>query len=169
MQYMALIYHAEDAHLAQDRGRWDRLKIEEGRRLLHEALGQRRPGRYQIQAAISALHSEADDAASTDWLQIAGLYAALERHDENPIVALNRAVALSRAGQEAAALALITALGDALSSYQPFFAAHADIARRAGDLDAARASYARAAELTDSEAERAFLLTQRGACQSGER
>lgn len=142
---------------AQDRSLWDREKLDAGRELLGRALALRAPGPYQIQAAISALHGEAPSFEATDWTQIAGLYAELARHDASPVVALNHAVALAWATDPNRGLELVQPLEEALAEYQPFWAARADLCRRAGHLDAARVAYARALALTTNAAEQAFL------------
>jgi RNA polymerase sigma-70 factor, ECF subfamily len=146
---------------AQNRSLWDAAKIDEGTQLLRAALGQNRPGPYQIQAAISALHAEALDFGGTDWIQIAGLYAALEHFTPSPVVTLNRAVALSHGGPVENALELLETVATALGTYQPFFAAKADFLKRLDRKDAARQAYAAALELTTNDAEKEFLNRQR--------
>jgi RNA polymerase sigma-70 factor (ECF subfamily) len=122
----------------QDRALWDAAKIAEGRRVLDAALARRRPGPYQIQAAISALHCEAARAGDTDWRQIVALYDALLVHEPSGVVALNRAVAVSMLpapeGGPSAALALLDPLADdaALGGYGQFHVARADLLRRLG-------------------------------------
>ena len=140
----------------QDRSRWDAARIAEGRALIGGP-----PGPYVIQAMISALHSSAPSWAATDWQQIAALYAALQRFDGSPVVAVNRAVAVGFADGPRAGLALLDAVADdeRLARYQPLHAARAELLARAGE-DAADA-YARAIELTDNEAERAALSRRR--------
>jgi predicted RNA polymerase sigma factor len=91
----------------QDRGRWDRAMIDEGIALLHDALPRRRPGPYQLQAAIAAVHAEAPRFDDTDWAQIAALYEVLDRLADNPAVTLNRAVAVAMRSGPAAGLALL--------------------------------------------------------------
>jgi RNA polymerase sigma-70 factor (ECF subfamily) len=104
----------EDAHLVlladQDRSRWDRARIEEGKSLLEDALARRRPGPYQLQAAIAACHDDAGTAADTDWRQIALLYGELLRFDPSPVVQANRAVAVAYADGPVAGLALLDTL-----------------------------------------------------------
>ena len=145
---------------SQDRILWDAAKIEEGTRILHTSLGRNRPGVYQVQAAISAVHAEAIRFSDTDWLQIVGLYAALERMAPSPVITLNRAVALSHGGSLEDALALLMTVEPDLGAYQPLFAAKADILRRLGRGDAAREAYQQALELTTNAAERGFLERQ---------
>jgi RNA polymerase sigma-70 factor (ECF subfamily) len=143
----------------QDRGLWDRESIDEGDRILRAALGRGRAGPYQVQAAISAVHATAPSYAATDWRQIAGLYAKLHALQPSPVVRLNEIVARSFADGAGAALAELDELGRVklMERYQPFHAARADLLRRAGRIDEARAAYATALELTDNAAERGFL------------
>ena len=147
----------------QDRATWDREEIDEGLALIDRALRRSRPGPYQIQAAIAALHAEAKTADATDWSQIAALYERLLRLLPTPIVALNRAVAVAMAEGPARGLALIDALtsgdgGDALDQYPFFHSARADLLRREGAYDDARHAYQRALECCTNEPERRFLL-----------
>jgi len=146
----------------QDRGRWDAARIAEGVALLEHALRLRRPGPYLIQAAIAALHGQAEDWEATDWPQIAGLYAELERHDASPVVTVNRAVAVGFAQDAASGLAILDAIeaDGRLERYGPLHAARADLLRRAGDSPAAEAAYERAIALTGNAAERAALRRQ---------
>lgn len=141
----------------QDRTAWDAEKIEQGRGILHRALAARKPGPYQIQAAISALHSEAPDWASTDWRQIAGLYRALLAMSPSPVIALNHAVALSYCGQTDEALVLIDGLEPDLPDYQPLHAARADFYARLGDRPRAREDFDRAIALSTNPVEADFL------------
>lgn len=143
----------------QDRSLWDWTEIETGRALLERALALRRPGPYQIQAAIAALHAEARTAADTDWPQIAALYDELLRRDASSVVELNRAVAVGMARGPLAGLALLQrpALAEALDGYHWYHAAAADFLRRAGYRAEARAAYVRALALCDNRAEQAFL------------
>jgi RNA polymerase sigma-70 factor (ECF subfamily) len=143
----------------QDRGLWDRTLIGEGAALVERAIASRRFGPYTLQAAIAAVHAEAPAAAATDWRQIAGLYDVLLRADPSPIVELNRAAAIAMRDGPAAGLALvdvILARGD-LADYAPAHAARADLCRRLGRADDARASYERALALTRQEPQRRFL------------
>ncbi len=142
----------------QDRSRWDRALIDEGRALVERALGQRRIGPYALQAAIAAVHAEAADAASTDWAQIVGLYDVLLRADPSPVIALNRAAAVAMRDGPAAGLARVEELmarGD-LHDYCPAHATRAELCRRLGRVADARASYERALVLTLQEPERRF-------------
>jgi RNA polymerase sigma-70 factor (ECF subfamily) len=143
----------------QDRGRWDAGRIHEGVHVLEGALARRRPGPYQLQAAIAALHDQATTAEDTDWAQIADLYLALGRVSPSPVVELNRAVAVGYADGPRAGLAVLEPLaGDpALAAYQPLHAARADLLRRVGDVAGAVDAYRRAIELSANAVERAEL------------
>ena len=143
----------------QDRKRWDSAAIARGLTLLDEALGLRAPGPYQVQAAIAALHARASKPEQTDWAQIAALYASLHRYQPSPVVELNRAVAVAMAAGPQAGLCLLDELearGE-LDHYHLLPAARADLLRRDGQLDAARAAYERALSLARNDAERRFL------------
>jgi RNA polymerase sigma-70 factor (ECF subfamily) len=148
----------------QDRTRWHADRIREGLAVLDQALRLRRPGPYLIQAAIAALHAQAPTWDATDWPQIAGLYAELERHDPSPVVTINRAVAVGFADGPAAGLRILDELDvdGRLGRYLPLHAARADLLRRAGDAGGAYAAYERAIALTDNPAERAALRRERG-------
>lgn len=144
---------------AQDRSLWDTALINEGRRLVTHALASRRFGPYTLQAAIQAVHAEAPDSAATDWAQIVALYDVLLRADPSPVVELNRAVAVAMRDGAAAGLELVDALlarGE-LERYHLAHAARADLCRRLGHTDDARAAYTRALELVALEPERRFL------------
>jgi RNA polymerase sigma-70 factor, ECF subfamily len=140
----------------QDRSRWDRGKIDEGHRVLERALSLRRPGPYQVQAAIAALHAQASTPEETDWTQIAALYGALARDDPSPIVELNRAVAVAMAEGPAHGLDLVDRI-DGLERYHLLHAARADLLRRLGRTEEAAEAYERALRLTTNPAERSFL------------
>ena len=146
----------------QDRTRWDAERVTDGLAVVDRAV-RLGPGPYVIQAAIAALHAQAADFAATDWPQIAGLYAELERHDRSPVVTVNRAVAVSHAEDPRAGLAILDGIADdrRLERYGPLAAARADLLRRAGDLDGADAAYTRAIELSANPAERAALERER--------
>jgi RNA polymerase sigma-70 factor (ECF subfamily) len=149
----------------QDRGRWDRVLIAEGQAIVRRCLRRNQPGPYQIQAAISAVHSDAPTAAATDWPQILQLYDQLLSASPSPIVALHRAVAVAEIEGPAAALALVDGLD--LGAYYLFHAVRADLLRRLGrEAEAARA-YEVAAGRTENLAERAFLERQRRMIHSG--
>ena len=143
----------------QDRSRWDAGRVREGLRTLDRALTLRRPGPYQLQAAIAALHMQAPSAEDTDWAQIAELYEALGRVAPSPVVELNRAVAVGFAKGPDAGLALLDPLLDdrALADYQPLHAAHAELLRQSGDPAGAASAYRRAIALTTNTVERAEL------------
>jgi RNA polymerase sigma-70 factor (ECF subfamily) len=143
----------------QDRDRWDAAEIQEGLALLEAALRHRLAGPYQLQAAIAACHARAATTADTDWPQIAGLYALLERYMPSPVVRLNRAVAVAMAGDIEAGLAIVDELSsDArLARYHLLEATRADLLRRRGDQAAAAAAYQRALPLAPSKAERRYL------------
>jgi RNA polymerase sigma-70 factor, ECF subfamily len=149
----------------QDRARWDAARIEEGTATLDRALRLRRPGPYQLQAAIAALHATAPSADDTDWAQIAQLYGELARRAPSPVVDVNRAVAVGMACGPRAGLGVLDRLAAdrRLAGYQPFHAARADLLRRAGDVAAAATAYDRAIELSDNAVERAELERRRAA------
>ena len=143
----------------QDRSLWNREQIAEGVELVERALLSRRFGPYTLQAAIAAVHSEASDAASTDWPQIVALYSVLARAEPSPVVELNRAVAVAMRDGPEAGLALIEAIlarGE-LADYHLAHSARADLCRRLGRKDEARSAYQRALVLTQQEHERRFL------------
>ena len=143
----------------QDRAGWDRAQIDEGAQILERALRRGRPGPYQVQAAIAALHAQAPSAAATDWREIAALYEELARLSPTPVVELNRAAAIAMAGSPESALEIVDGLveSNALDTYHLAHAARADLLRRMGRLDEASAAYERALELAPSDAERAYL------------
>jgi RNA polymerase sigma-70 factor (ECF subfamily) len=147
----------------QDRSLWDGAAIAEGMALLDAALPLRRPGPYQIQAAIAALHSKAPSAAATDWPQISALYGALLRYLPTPVVELNAAVALGMARGPAEGLAWIARLeqGGQLAGLHYLHAAKAELLRRLGDLDAAIAAYTSAVELAANAVEQQYLASRR--------
>jgi RNA polymerase sigma-70 factor, ECF subfamily len=143
----------------QDRGRWDRARIDEGKALLERAMRMRQPGPYQLQAAIAALHDDAPDAAATDWRQIAALYGALAARTPSPVIDLNRAVAVAMAEGPAAGLALVDGIAATgrLETYPYLHSARADLLRRLHRFGEAAEAYRRARELTTNAAEQAFL------------
>jgi len=143
----------------QDRSRWDHLAIREGEQILRNAIRLRRPGSYQLQAAITALHLEASDAEHTDWWQIAELYGALARVSPSPVVEVNRAVAVAFAAGPSHGLALLTPLLEdpRLERYQPLYAAHAELLRQVGDREGAARAYERAIALSGNAVERGEL------------
>lgn len=143
----------------QDRGLWNPEQIAEGIKLVEQALTSRRFGPYTLQAAISAVHAEAPDAAATDWAQIVGLYDVLRRAEPSPVVELNRAVAVAMRDGPAAGLALIDAMlarGE-LTDYRLAHSARAELCRRLGQTAEARAAYIQALSLTQQAIERRFI------------
>ncbi len=143
----------------QDRSRWDDGLAEEGRALVRRCLRRARPGPYQLQAAIQAVHSE----PPTDWRQVVALYDHLLALAPTPVVALNRAVAVGERDGPAAGLALVDGLHDALGGHHLFHATRADLLRRLGRPEEAAAAYAAAAARTRNLVERDFLDRRRGA------
>jgi len=141
----------------QDRSRWDQAQIAEGTALLETALRRRRPGPYQIQAAIAACHATAATAAETDWPQIAGLYAQLVRLVPSAVVRLNQAVAVSMVEGPAAGLSLLEGLAQDLPGYHLLPAIRADLLRRLDRRAEAAAAYREALELAGTDGERSFL------------
>jgi RNA polymerase sigma-70 factor (ECF subfamily) len=136
----------------QDRLRWDRARIDEGVRVLDRALRLRRPGVYQLQAAIAALHVQDE----TDWPQIAALYSELERITGSPVVALNRGVAVAMATDPARGLAVVDSI-EGLDAYYLYHSTRADLLRRLSRADEAARAYRRAIELATNPVERAYL------------
>lgn len=143
----------------QDRAGWDRALIAEGHALVRWCLATNRPGRYQLLAAINAVHTDAPRAADTDWSQVAALYEQLVAIDPSPIVALNRAVAVAELDGPDVALALVDPLP--LDGYHAWHATRADLLRRLGRSTEARAAYDRAIGLSDNPAEIAYLTRRR--------
>ena len=152
----------------QDRTRWDAERITEGVAVLDRALHLRRPGPFQLQAAIAALHAQSPSFAATDWRQIAALYLRLAQLDPSPVVEVNRAVAVALADGPDAGLAVLAPLADdaRLDRYQPLHAARAELLRRAGDHAAARVAYERASALTANDREREELVRRAAAMPS---
>lgn len=146
----------------QDRSRWDAALIARARVELERAARLRRPGRWQLQAAIAACHADAETAAATDWLQVLVLYDLLLGYDASPVVRLNRAVALDRVGAPAAALTEVDALKGELSQAHLWHAVRAHLLRRLGRDDEARAADLHALELTANDAERRLLAARTG-------
>jgi RNA polymerase sigma-70 factor (ECF subfamily) len=144
----------------QDRGGWDRALIAEGHGLVRECLTINRPGRYQILAAINAVHTDAPTASDTDWRQVVALYDQLTRLDPSPVVALNRAVAVAELDGPEVALALIDPVP--LTEYHAWHAARADLLRKLGRSSEARDAYDAAIAATSNTAERAYLSRKRG-------
>lgn len=150
----------------QDRGSWNRELIVEGHALVREriaavAAGAEPPGRYQLLAAINAVHTAAPSARDTDWPQIVALYDRLAGVDPSSIVRLNRAVAVAELDGSGVALAELDRLGEALDGYHAYHAARADLLRRLGRSSESRSAYDRAVELAGNPAERAYLVRRR--------
>lgn len=141
----------------QDRGRWDHAMIGEGLALIDKAMRHRRPGPYQVQAAIAALHARAVRPGDTDWAGIDRLYETLERMQPSPVVSLNRAVAHAKVHGPAAALALIEPLAEQLSGYFYFFGVRGALLQQLGRVDAARDAFGRAIALAGTPAEAAHI------------
>jgi len=150
----------------QDRGAWDAALISEGHELVRarvrwsETSGEA-PGRYQLLAAINAVHTSARDIRDTDWSQIVALYDQLVRLDPSPVVALNRAIAVAEVDGPEVALAAVARLEAALDGYHAYHAARADLLRRLGRSAESRAAYDRAIELAGNTAESAYLTRRR--------
>ena len=146
----------------QDRGAWDKELIAEGHQLVRERLATGEPpGRYQILAAINAVHTSARDIRDTDWSQVVALYDLLVQIDPSPIVALNAAIAAAELDGPEVALATIDNLAERLSSYHAYHAARADLLRRLGRSDQSRAAYDKAMDLAGNTAETANLKRRR--------
>ena len=143
----------------QDRSRWDAALLAEGQEIVRACVRRGRPGPYQLQAAINAVHSAAPTVAATDWPAVVRLYDQLLTLAPTPVVALNRAVAVAEVSSPEVALPLVEALH--LDRYHLFHAIRADLLRRLGRTDEAAAAYARAEELTGNAAEVAFLRQAR--------
>jgi RNA polymerase sigma-70 factor (ECF subfamily) len=143
----------------QDRARWDRARIDEGRSTLDRAMRMRRVGQYQLQAAIAAIHDDAASTEETDWTEIAGLYAVLGRVAPSPVVELNRAVAVAMARGPEAGLSLVDELAAAgqLDDYPYLHSTRADLLRRLDRRSEAAEAYRRALALTENEPELTFL------------
>jgi RNA polymerase sigma-70 factor (ECF subfamily) len=144
----------------QDRGAWDRALIAEGHALVRARLASgQAPGRYQLLAAVNAVHTDAQDVRDTDWSQVVALYDQLVRLDPSPIAALNRAIAVAELDGPEVALAQVDGLP--LESYHLFHATRADLLRRLGRSEESRAAYDRAIGLTGNTAETAYLIRRR--------
>jgi RNA polymerase sigma-70 factor (ECF subfamily) len=146
----------------QDRGAWDATLIAEGHRLVRERLAAGvAPGRYQILAAINAVHTSARDVRDTDWAQVVALYDQLARLDPSPIITLNRAIAVAELDGPEVALATVDRLENRLAGYHAYHATRADLLRRLGRSQQARAAYDMAIELAGNTAETAYLTRRR--------
>ena len=149
----------------QDRTRWDAALVDEGHRLVRGCLALGRPGPYQLQAAVNAVHTDALDASMTDWSQVVQLYDQLLAQRPTPVVALNRAVAVAEVDGPEVALGQVDRLD--LGRYHAWHATRADLLRRLGRADEARAAYDAAIGLAGNDAERAFLAGRRDALPGG--
>jgi RNA polymerase sigma-70 factor, ECF subfamily len=150
----------------QDRGAWNRTLVIEGHALVREriaavAAGAEPPGRFQLLAAINAVHTDAPSAHDTDWSQIVALYDRLIGLDPSPIVRLNRAIAVAELDGPDVALAEIERLSEPLDAYHAYHAARADLLRRVGRSDESRTAYDRAIQLAGNPAERRYLARRR--------
>lgn len=141
----------------QDRSLWNQAYIHEGTAILKHTLAFQRPGPYQVQAAISAVHAEAAIAADTDWAQIAHLYAILAQMTPSSVIELNRAVAVGMSWGAATGLRLLDNLEQTLANYAPYHIARADLLQRAGQTEAAVHAYQQALSLCQNQQERSFL------------
>jgi len=143
----------------QNRAAWDKAKISEGTTLLKKTLAMQRVGIYQLQAAISAVHAESPSWKETDWSQINALYELLHSMHPTAVVRVNHAIAMSHADSAESALALLETIesDSSMKQYQPFFAARADLNLRHGNKAAARKDFEKAIELSDNEAQSAYL------------
>ena len=146
----------------QNRGAWDAALVAEGHRLVRDRLAAGvAPGRYQILAAINAVHTSARDARDTDWSQVVALYDQLVRLDPSPIIALNRAVAVAELDGPEVALAAVDRLEDKLAGYHAHHATRAELLRRLGRSQESRAAYDHAIEMAGNTAETAYLTRRR--------
>jgi RNA polymerase sigma-70 factor (ECF subfamily) len=146
----------------QDRGSWDTALIAEGHRLVRERLAARAaPGRYQVLAAINAVHTSARDIRDTDWSQVVALYDQLVRLDPSPIIALNRAIAVAELDGPEVALAAVDRLADRLAGYHAYHVTRAELLRRLGRSQKSREAYDKAIELGGNTAETAYLTRRR--------
>ena len=141
----------------QDRALWDAALIGEAGALIERAASMRRPGPYQLEAAIAAVHAESPAWEATDWREIAGLYGLLLRHRDTPVVRLNLAIAMSHLGGADRSLDLLAELSEALDGYHLYHATRGDLLRRLGRQEEARSAHRRALELTANPAERSLL------------
>jgi RNA polymerase sigma factor (sigma-70 family) len=148
----------------QDRRLWDRAQIAEGLALLDAAIGAGAVGEYQIQAAIAAVHARAARADETDWPQILALYGLLARMSDNPVVTLNRAVALAMVEGPEAALELVQQVAERLAGNYRVDAVRAHLCEQAGDLEAAREHYGAAARRTTNLQEQRYLTARAASC-----
>jgi RNA polymerase sigma-70 factor (ECF subfamily) len=144
----------------QDRTKWSRTMIEEGQAIVRACIRRARPGPFQLQAAIQAVHCHAASFEATDWPQIVALYDHLFSVLPTPIVALNRAIAIGETEGASAALTALDAIAPDLDTYHLMHAARGTVLRRLGQRDAAKAAFERAVQLAATEADRRFLAQQ---------
>ncbi len=144
----------------QDRGLWDERLIMEGHAIVRACIRRNRPGPYQLQAGIQAVHCDARSYEDTDWPQIVSIYDDLFAVMPSPVIALNRAIAVSEVGGPVRGLELVDGIGDELDGYHLFHATRATWLSAIGDVDGARSAFQRAADLAHTEAERRFLLEE---------
>ena len=154
--YMVALAH-------QDRNLWNQELIKRGLALLNDTLDLRQPGPYQIQAAISAIHAEANSFKETNWAEIVHLYDQLYLFQPNPVVSLNKIVAVSHAFGPDTALQMLHQVEEDLLEYQPFYAAKGDFLLAAGNINAAETAFNKAIELTSEEKTKHFLQQKLGA------
>ena len=141
---------------------WDAALVAEGHLLVRQRLASgQAPGRYQILAAINAVHTSVRDARDTDWSQVVALYDQLVRLDHSPIVALNRAVAIAELDGPDVALAIVDPLEAELDGYHAYFVTRAELLRRVGRREESRSAYDRAIALAGNTAETAYLTRRR--------
>jgi RNA polymerase sigma-70 factor (ECF subfamily) len=154
----------------QDRARWDHAEIEEAAGLLDTAVRLQRPGPYQLQAAVACLHGLAPSVAATDWPQIAGLYAALDRLQPTAVVRVNRAVAVAEAGDLDGALALLDTLDPvAVQRWHLYWSTRAELLLRAGRAADAVTAFDAALGCSPNDTDRRFLLGRRGVAEGAVR
>jgi RNA polymerase sigma-70 factor (ECF subfamily) len=146
--------------LDQDRTTWDRTMIDEGQAIVHACIRLDQPGPFQLQAAIQAVHCDADSFEATDWRQIVALYEHLFSVMPTAVVALNRAIAIGEIEGPGAALSAVDEIAPGLEDYHLMHAARGTMLRRLGRPDAARAAFERAATLAVTAADRRFLAQQ---------
>jgi RNA polymerase sigma-70 factor (ECF subfamily) len=141
--------------------------IDEGHTVLERALSQQRAGRYQVEAAIAAVHCESPSMEATDWGEISALYATLREIAPSAVAALNHAVAIAEAGSPAAGLALADDVSEALDSYHLLHSTRAELLVRLGRTGDALVAYDRALQLVTNDAERAHVMRRREAAAHG--
>lgn len=150
----------------QNRTLWDQQLVQQGEQILQRAMSFGRPGPYQVQAAIAALHSSAITAEQTDWVQISALYDTMARMAGTPVIRLNRAVAHAMADGPALGLTMLAELEHELGDFRLWHAARADLLRRAGRMEKAASAYRKALELTENEREQRYLQRRLEECEA---